>query len=183
MRRTRFIASLILALLLASAACAGPAAAPAKQDTSPAVAPQSAFPKVLELRIDEVRSVLSFVNHPEVQESHTLRFHLTVRDRVEGLVELDRPSSSVFCNVIDPYGNMTIGSARRTESRTDTWVGPSGIESRTHPAQLYGTQTYPWKFAFIAAAEGEYYIRLDTGWTRLMPKGPSAYVRLTIHKE
>lgn len=86
------------------------------------------------------------------ENGYRLQFNLEAGDRVEGEVSIIVCYQAVFSEVKDPYGNIIV------ESRRILW--------RVYPPTYKGLQKYPWSFAFIAATEGEYELRVYSSTTK-----------------
>ena len=117
---------------------------------------------------------------PGVGQAQSLTFRLVSGDRVEGVVTLTSgtgETSGVIATVKDPFGNVLAQSATKQELR----LSGGGLESvgRTYYVSVtVSTQTYPWQFAFIAAASGDYSLEAN-------PYGPNnestVHLKVTIN--
>jgi hypothetical protein len=110
----------------------------------------------LVLEIPQLRTPNSLTSI-EMKEKQILRFKLSPGDRVEGQVTTDG-GHNVLSTIYDPYSNVAIESSRIVESFT--YNGLPNHNTIGH--RTVGTQVYPWKFAFIASTEGEYYLYIYT---------------------
>jgi LytS/YehU family sensor histidine kinase len=136
------------------------------------------LPKVFEKDIQDVLDYGRYIGHPEVKERQTLIFPLTAGDRVEGEVIITGgKSNQLIASVRDTFGNTVSQSATQEINVTYPSL-ESGAFIQTH---LKSTQTYPWRFAFIAAATGEYTLEVNTNWYPVLDM--NAHVRVTVYQK
>jgi len=131
-------------------------------------------PKVFEKHIEAVSPASYWlvregkVEVIDLREPQTLRFPVAIGNRMEGEVTFSRDSIlSVFSQVRDPYKNIVAQSARSQRSDGTT----------------YSAQKYPWRFAFIAAATGEYSLQVDSGNSQLMGEPLAVHLKVTVYEK
>ena len=84
-------------------------------------------------------------------QDQTLEFYAAARSIVEGEVTVSKTDASIYADVKDPYGNIILQSARKTFASTSRGqFGGTPILGKS------SEQRYPWQFAFVAAATGNY---------------------------
>jgi hypothetical protein len=145
------------------------------QPTERAPQPSIKAPVELRLGIEQLGTAFTVTNtHPEMRELQTLRCVLSPGDRVEGVVLADAQSAALS-TVYDPYGNIAVQSSRRVDTSQVFSDGSPRVRTTS-------TQKYPWKFAFIATTQGEYYLYMIATKTQNGQSWP-ANVTLTIYAQ
>ena len=132
-----------LVILLATSVMACNQPAPTTQDTSASAA---STPET---------TAIQPTPRTLVQTGPSLTIPLKVGERVEVEVSSSTGSTTigVVVSVIDPYGNEIGHSAERYQVLYSSKSGSERITRVSKP------QSSPWRFAFIAATEGDYILK------------------------
>ena len=154
-----------------------------EHSTTPELTPLTpAPPKVLEKDIKPVPFYL-WLNSDMVKEAldrGTFRFQVEAGSRVEGEVSLQKYTMRggvreeftlanielVISDVIDPFGDTIKQSSRRQGEM-----------------RAVSTQNYPWKFAFVAPASGEYGLVVLTSVSPMTLSYYDAYLKVIVYEE
>jgi hypothetical protein len=155
--------------------------------TAPPPTPTPAKPQVFEKDTQGICSTAWYRyksgETTPLREAQTLRFDLIAGNRVDGEVTICEANEDgtttpiqgrvmVFAFVIDPNGNIVLQTS-----------APGTIPpelSGMHTTQTYPTQTYPWRFSFIAATTGEFSLEVNTGRWETSPIYV-AHLKVTIY--
>jgi len=97
----------------------------------------------------------TYVAKSNSTEMLTIPLKAGERVEVEVAPSVTPNTSLVLSTLIDPFGNIIAKSASRTITE------PHGSTVKT--GQVLSTQKYPWRFAFIAATDGDYILEVTIG--------------------
>ncbi len=150
-RYSILLAGLVLILATSVLACNQPAT-PTQTTSAPSASPPE--PAVIQPTPRTLVQTYVVNSYP----AETLTIPLKAGERVEVEVAPSVTSTTLFLSTLtDPFGNIIAKSASRPATPIEE------ASESIKAGQVLSTQKYPWRFAFIAATDGDYILKVTIG--------------------